>query len=112
MHRAALAGGDIGLRQMAKGMFVIMNLDGQFLSFNLESRSMPQEGLVHCQTLGYSRRRSEGKRWRKKYVSLNLVHSYWASWVVSVNWWKSNWHQPSTSEQLTMQLLTPPPFVN
>jgi hypothetical protein len=32
--------------------------------------------------------------------------------VVSVNWWKSNWHQPSTSEQLTMQLLTPPPFVN
>src|SRR3984893_44316 len=32
--------------------------------------------------------------------------------VVSVNWWKSNWHQPSTSEQLTMQLLTPPPCVN
>jgi hypothetical protein len=32
--------------------------------------------------------------------------------VVSVNWWKSNWHKPSTSEQLTMQLLTPPPFVN
>jgi hypothetical protein len=32
--------------------------------------------------------------------------------VVSVNWWKSNWHQPSTSEQLTRQLLMPPPFVN
>ena len=24
-----------------------------------------------------------------------------ATAVVSVNWWKSNWHQPSTSEQLT-----------
>jgi hypothetical protein len=22
--------------------------------------------------------------------------------VVSVNWWKSSWHQPSTSEQLTI----------
>jgi HEPN domain-containing protein len=32
--------------------------------------------------------------------------------VVSVNWWKSSWHQPSTSEQLTESLLTPPPFVN
>ena len=32
--------------------------------------------------------------------------------VVSVNWWKSSWHQPSTSEQLTIQLLTPPPFVD
>src|SRR5580700_4797599 len=56
-----------------------MNLHGQFLSFNLESRSMPQESLVHCQTLGYSRGRSEGKRWKKKYVSLNLVYSYWAN---------------------------------
>jgi hypothetical protein len=28
--------------------------------------------------------------------------------VVSVNWWKSSWHQPSTSEQLTESLLTPP----
>ena len=35
-----------------------------------------------------------------------------AKTMVSVNWWKSNRHQPSTSEQLTMQLLTPPPFVN
>jgi hypothetical protein len=32
--------------------------------------------------------------------------------VVSVNWWKSSWHQPSTSEQLPESLLTPPPFVN
>jgi hypothetical protein len=24
------------------------------------------------------------------------------SWVVSVNWWKSSWRQPSTSEQLTI----------
>jgi hydrogenase small subunit len=32
--------------------------------------------------------------------------------VVSANWWKSSWHQPSTSEQLTESLLTPPPFVN
>src|ERR1039457_2392501 len=28
--------------------------------------------------LGYTRRRSEGKRWRKKYASLDLVHSHWA----------------------------------
>src|ERR1019366_2748386 len=54
-------------------------LDGQFLSFNLESKSMPWESLVNCQTLGYTRRRSEGKRWRKKYVSLNLVCSHWAN---------------------------------
>jgi hypothetical protein len=40
---------------------------------------MPRESLVHCQTPGYSRRRSEGKRRRKKYVSLNLVYSYWAN---------------------------------
>src|ERR1700732_983382 len=32
--------------------------------------------------------------------------------VASVNWWISDWPQPPTSEQLTMQLLTPPPFVN
>ena len=35
--------------------------------------------LVDCQTLGYTRRRSEGRRWRKKYVSPNLVYSYWAN---------------------------------
>src|ERR1035437_7310176 len=40
---------------------------------------MPWESLVHCQLLGYTRRRSEGKRWGKKYVSLNLVCSYWAN---------------------------------
>src|ERR1019366_3104991 len=54
-------------------------LDDEFLSFNLESRSMPWESLVNCQTLGYTRRRSESKRWRKKYVSLNLVYSYWVN---------------------------------
>jgi hypothetical protein len=32
--------------------------------------------------------------------------------VVSVNWWKSSWHRQSTSEQLSMQLLTPPSFVD
>jgi len=36
-----------------------MNLDGQFLSFNLESRSMPQASLVNRQTTGYTPRRSE-----------------------------------------------------
>jgi hypothetical protein len=30
-------------------------------------------------TLAHTRQRSEGKRWRKKYVSLNLVCSYWAN---------------------------------
>src|ERR1035438_6716310 len=35
--------------------------------------------LVDCQTLGYTRQRSEGRRWRKKHVSPNLVHSYWAN---------------------------------
>ena len=35
--------------------------------------------MVHCQALGHSRRRSEGKRWREKYVSLNLVYFYWAN---------------------------------
>jgi len=35
--------------------------------------------LVNCQTLGYTRRRSEGKRWKKKYVSLNLVYPHWAN---------------------------------
>jgi hypothetical protein len=29
--------------------------------------------------LGYTRRRSEGKRWRKKYGSLNLVYSHRAN---------------------------------
>jgi hypothetical protein len=35
--------------------------------------------MVHCQTLGHTRRRSGGMRWRKKYVSLNLVYLYWAN---------------------------------
>src|SRR5437899_10233994 len=35
--------------------------------------------LVNCRTLGYTRRRSEGKRWKKKYVSLNLVYPDWAN---------------------------------
>jgi len=30
-------------------------------------------------TLAHTRQRSEGKRWRKEYVSLNLVCSYWAN---------------------------------
>src|ERR1019366_7032792 len=34
--------------------------------------------LVNCLTVGYTRRRSGGKR-RKKYVSPNLVCSYWAN---------------------------------
>src|SRR5271157_6644307 len=33
---------------------------------------------LNCQTLGFTRRRSEGKRWRKKYVSFYLVHPHWA----------------------------------
>src|SRR5208337_2750083 len=37
------------------------------------------QNLVNCQTLGYTRRRSEGKRWRKRYVSLILVCSHWAN---------------------------------
>src|SRR6202030_764546 len=37
---------------------------------------MPWESLLDCQTLGYTRRRSDGKRWRKKHVSLDLVCSY------------------------------------
>ena len=40
---------------------------------------MPQGSLVQCQTLGCSRLRFEGKRWRKNRVSLNLVHPYWAN---------------------------------
>src|SRR5208337_2548293 len=28
---------------------------------------------------GYTRRRSEGNRWRKNYVSLDLVHPDWAT---------------------------------
>src|ERR1700680_3886766 len=40
---------------------------------------MPWESLLICQTLGYTRRRSEGKRWRKKYVSLSLVYFYCAN---------------------------------
>ncbi len=39
------------------------------------------------------------------------VASFDSPQVVSVNWWKSSWHQPSTSEQLTESLFTPPPFV-
>ena len=35
-------------------------------------------GLI-SRTLADTRRRFEGKRWRKKYVSLNLVYSYWAN---------------------------------
>src|SRR5580700_6656798 len=38
-----------------------------------------RESLLDCQTLGYTRRCSEGKRWRRKYVSLNLVYSYRAN---------------------------------
>jgi hypothetical protein len=30
------------------------------------------------------------------------IHRYREQLVVSVNWWKSSWHQPSTSEQLTI----------
>ena len=40
---------------------------------------MPWESLVNCQPLGYTRRRSEGKRWRIMYVSLSLVCPYWAN---------------------------------
>src|SRR6202030_4639977 len=32
-----------------------------------------------CQTSRYTRRRSEGTRWRGKYVPLNLVYSHWAN---------------------------------
>ena len=32
--------------------------------------------------------------------------------VVSVNWWKSSWHQLSASEQLTILLPTLPPFAD
>jgi hypothetical protein len=50
---------------------------------------------------------------RVAYAGLEVKEIGWCDLsVVSVNWWKSNWHQPSTSEQLTMQLLMPPPFVN
>src|ERR1700674_4398931 len=35
-----------------------------------------REPLVSCKAVGYTRRRSEGKRWRKKYGSLNLVCSH------------------------------------
>jgi hypothetical protein len=53
VHRAALAGGDIGLRQMAKGMFVSMNLDWPIFEFQFgkpinatgKSGSLPNPGL-------------------------------------------------------------------
>src|ERR1700676_4275419 len=35
--------------------------------------------LVNAKPLGYTRRRSAGKRWRKKYVSPHLVYRHWAN---------------------------------
>ena len=32
-----------------------------------------------CKSFGYTQRCSEGKRWRKKYVPLNLVSAHWAN---------------------------------
>src|ERR1019366_10570887 len=60
-------------------------LDDEFLSFSLESRSMPWESLVNCQTLGYTRRRSEGKRWREKYVLIGLISGVIAKSVMHVH---------------------------
>src|ERR1035441_10162780 len=40
---------------------------------------LTREFWLDCQTMGYTRRRSKGKCWRRKYVSLNLVRSYWAN---------------------------------
>ncbi len=40
---------------------------------------MPQEIVVHGYVLNDRRRRFEGTRWRKKRVSLNLVHFNWAT---------------------------------
>jgi hypothetical protein len=61
---------------------------------------------------GAGETRTKTDSWPNVYVArLTRLRVYFRS-VVSVNGGKENWHQPSTSEQLTMQLLTPPPFVN
>jgi len=52
---------------------------------------MPWESLVHCQTLGYTRRRSEGKRWGKSmfhliwYVLIGLISGVIAKSVMHVH---------------------------
>ena len=46
---------------------------------------MPWESLVNCQTLGYTRRRSEGKRWREKYVLIGLISGVIAKSVMHVH---------------------------
>jgi len=57
--------------------FLIFGSSGSWVCHRSEIDVMWR--LVDCQTLGYTRRRSEAKRRRKKYVSLNLVCSYWAN---------------------------------
>jgi len=53
--------------------------------------------------------RKGGTNGKKSRLAISPLHL--AGWtfdasgrkeVVSVKWWKSNWHQPSTSEQLTI----------
>jgi uncharacterized membrane protein YeaQ/YmgE (transglycosylase-associated protein family) len=52
---------------------------------------MPRESLVNCQTLRYTRRRSEGKRWRKSmfhliwYILIGLVAGVIAKSVMHVH---------------------------
>jgi len=50
--------------------------------------------------------------YRNKMTSnVNEFINWVGRWCRSIGG-KSSWHEPSTSEQLTMQLLTPPAFVN
>src|ERR1700719_767656 len=46
---------------------------------SLPERSSGPDWTIAASTLSYTRRRSEGKHWRKKYVSPNLVYSHWAN---------------------------------
>src|SRR5712692_4678030 len=70
------------------------NLDGKtaaWLKWGLQSLFMTRQNVATwiirmaagCILTGHPGSKmeipAEGKRWRKKYVSLNLVHSYWAN---------------------------------
>src|ERR1700730_4296479 len=48
-------------------------------AYDSRDREPQRTFWFNCQTLAYTRRRSEGKRWRKKYVPLSLVYSYRAN---------------------------------